>query len=162
MGKVISLIRVEGEAKLTLVRPKMIAHQVRVSGEVNRLERELAEALLALALTLLTGRHPTAAELRSDPVLPIGHAAGEPKEEGAKVDNRPIPPTANWRGGNEAAVSFPVQDAPLMKEYARDTAAPDSEPAPAVEPVLVEALRSERPSWSRSAEALNKARMKVP
>ena len=63
VGQVISFRGVEGEAKLAFVRSQVIAHKVRIFGDVDALQRELPQTLLSVASTLLVRRHAPRAGL---------------------------------------------------------------------------------------------------
>eukprot|EP00978_Attheya_sp_CCMP212_P029330 scaffold103782_cov30-Attheya_sp.AAC.1 len=62
----------ERETQLTFICAKMIAHEVRILGQVHRFEGQFPETLFAVPFRILTRRHTTASKLGTDAILSVG------------------------------------------------------------------------------------------
>ena len=70
-----ALVRVQREAELALVGAQVILHEVRVLGEIHRLERELPQPLPPLDLLILARHGPARSRLRAEVPVHLGPAA---------------------------------------------------------------------------------------
>ena len=76
MRQIGSLVVVEGEAKLALIRAEMVPHEVGVLLEVDGLGGEGRQTLAPVAVRLRVGGRPARASLGPHAVLEVHHLGG--------------------------------------------------------------------------------------
>lgn len=71
MSQVTALIRVNGQAKATLVGAQVVLHKVRILAQVYGLQGELPKPLTSLGIRLALGEETTAARLPALSMLKV-------------------------------------------------------------------------------------------